>query len=391
VAVTGITLANGVAFGIAYTFGTFFKAMATDFGVGSGSTALIFGVTLLFFFGGGIFAGPFADRLGDARPLLVLGGAMLVAGLLATSAADRLWVGVLSYGVGVGVGGGLFVAPLTAMVGRIFVRRRAAAMAFIATGNGLGTLIFSPLSESIIDADGWRRAYVVLAVIAAVVLTASTVMLMGYPPTADGTTADSVSALSTVRRFVGDRRALAMWGAGVLMSIGLFIAFTFIVPFAVEAGVTSAGASRLVGVVGLSSIAGRVGLMVVAGRLGPVRLMQLTLAVQPIAYAVWLIAGSRYVLLVMFAVMLGIAYGGFVAVAPEALLHLVGMSGAGMSIGLLFLSFGVGGLIGPPAAGYLADAVNSTSTVIGVVIGIVLLGGLVSLAMTGPPAPESGA
>ncbi len=114
--------ANGAAFGTAYTFGTFFDSMADEFGSDSGSTALLFGVTLLFFFGMGIVTGPIADRVGYHR-LLAIGGTMFVAGLWATANVDSLTVGYVTYGLGVGVGSGCFIAPLTALVGLVFVQQ----------------------------------------------------------------------------------------------------------------------------------------------------------------------------------------------------------------------------------------------------------------------------
>jgi predicted MFS family arabinose efflux permease len=165
------------------------------------------------------------------------------------------------------------------------------------------------------------------------------------------------------------------------MSVGLFVAFAFVVPFAIDDGVSSAGASRLIGLIGLSSVLGRLGLMMVAARTGPVRLMQLTLVLQPLAYLIWLLAGGRYAALAAFAVVLGIAYGGFVAVSPEALIYLLGTSGIGTTMGLLFLSFGVGGLVGPPAAGFLADGAGSNVIPIGVVIALLLAALAASLPM----------
>ena len=78
--------ANGTGFGTAYTFGTFFDSMAEEFGTERGSTALLFGLTLLFFFGFGVVSGPLSDRFGHHR-LLAVGGALFVGGLTLTSQA----------------------------------------------------------------------------------------------------------------------------------------------------------------------------------------------------------------------------------------------------------------------------------------------------------------
>jgi len=387
VAAIGVAAANGLGFGTVYTFGTFFDAMVEEFDSGSGPTALIFGVTLLCFFGSGLISGPLYDRIG-ARPILIVGGAMFVLGLLATARADQLWLGVLTYGVGVGLGGGLYVVPLTVLVGVIFDRHRAMALAVVAVGNGVGTLVLSPLSESIISGDSWRKAYDTIAIIGVVVIALALVAVVPAPTKPDPPRGvrDAVESARRVRRLASFR---SLFWASILMSTSLFIAFGFVVPFATDAGVSSRSASALVGVIGFSSVFGRLGLMAVARHLGPIRLLQLTLVLQPMAYVLWLVAGGRYLVLVAFALLLGASYGGFVAVIPEVVIRLVGLEGLGTTMGIGFLAFGIGGLIGPPTAGLLADAADTPTTTISVVIGLVLAALVVSVPMGRAPTTDS--
>lgn len=368
VATVAVAAANGIGFGTAYSFGTFFKAMAAEFDTSNGATALIFGVTLLFFFGSGVVSGPISDRVGP-RPVLAVGGALFVAGLVATAYAQRLWMGVLTYGIGVGLGCGLYVSPLTALVGRLFAQRRTTALSVAAAGHGLGTLIMSPLSQRIIAARGWRDAYLTIAAMAAAIIAVALVALVRPPaavaapsPTGQGPAPGGYRAV--MGRAVANPGFRSLCLAAALMSVALFVAFAFIVPFAQDNGVSPAGASRLVGIIGLSSVLGRLGLMRVAARVGPLRLLQITLVLQPLAYLTWLAAGGRYPVLVVFAVLLGISYGGFVSVSAEAVIHLVGLAGIGSSMGLMWVSFGVGGLIGPPSAGFLSDQVGGRTAVI---------------------------
>ena len=387
VATLAVAAANGIGFGTAYSFGTFFKAMAAEFGTSNGATALIFGVTLLFFFGSGVVSGPVSDRFGP-RPVLAVGGALFVIGLVATANAQRLWVGVLTYGIGVGLGCGLYVSPLTALVGRLFARRRTTALSVAAAGHGLGTLIMSPLSQRIIAARGWRDAYLTIAAIAAAITAVALVALV-RPPAAVPTAPTGYRAV--MGRAAANRGFRSLCLATTLMSIALFVAFAFIVPFAEDHGVSPAGASRLVGIIGLSSVLGRLGLMRVAARVGPLRLLQITLVLQPLAYLTWLAAGGRYPVLVVFAVLLGVSYGGFVSVSAEAVIHLVGLAGIGSSMGLMWVSFGVGGLIGPPSAGFLSDQVGGrTAVIILACVGLLALALIASVPM-GRAAPHGAA
>lgn len=351
----GAAVASGTGFGTAYTFGAFFDAMATDFGTGRGATALVFGVTLLLFFGLGIVSGPLSDRVGPRR-LVVVGAVLIAAGLVITSRVDSVVVGYVSYGLGVGLGGGLIVTPMYATAGGWFVRRRALAMGLVASGNGLGTLLLVPLAESLIDAHGWRTAYLVIAALD-LTLFGLAAFLLARPPGA----AAPPPAIAHMRSIMRIDAFKVLFATGLLFSVSLFIAFAFVVDFATDEGVSSSRAALLVGIIGATSIVGRLGVTALSGRWSSVRLLQGCLAAQPVAFVLWLLSDGSYPVLVAFAVTMGVAYGGFVALGPEVAAVLFGVVGLGSIIGMQFLGAGLGGLLGPTTAGFLADASDGQS------------------------------
>ncbi|MEL6985576.1 MAG: MFS transporter, partial [Actinomycetota bacterium] len=95
-------LSTFTVFGVAYSFGSFFVPMADEFGSPRGAIALFFSITTFLYFGLGVVTGRISDRVGP-RPVLLFGAACLVIGLLATSQVQSLWVGYLTYGIGVGI------------------------------------------------------------------------------------------------------------------------------------------------------------------------------------------------------------------------------------------------------------------------------------------------
>ncbi|MEM8903919.1 MAG: MFS transporter, partial [Actinomycetota bacterium] len=353
---------------------------------GRGSTALVFAITLLLFFGTGVVSGPLSDRVGPRR-LVAVGGVLLVVGLLATSRVEQLWLGYFTYGIGVGLGCGLFVTPLYATAGRWFVHRRALALGIVSAGNGIGTLTLVPLAERVISDDGWRTAYVTLAVIDAVLLLfVLAVVRLPRAPTvaAAGPEPGFAERFAELRP---DPAFRTMFVVTLLASISLFTAFAFVVPFAEDEGVSSSRAALLVGVIGASSVLGRIAIGGLAGRFGSVRLLQGALAVQPVAYLVWLVAGGRYPLLVLFAVLLGVSYGGFVSLGPEVTAHLLGVVGLGTTFGLVFLATGLGGLVGPPLVGVLSDLSDGRGVPIAAVIVVTIAALATSLRLRRDPAP----
>jgi predicted MFS family arabinose efflux permease len=347
VVVAAAFLATFVVFGIVYSFGAFFDSMAEDFGTGKGATALMFSITTAFYFGLGLVSGKAADRVGP-RPLLVVAAAVLGVALVLTSRVPSIWLGYLTYGVGVGIAVACAYVPMVATVGAWFLRRRTAALGVAVAGIGVGTLVVAPLSERLIDAHGWRTAYVVLGVAGSALLLVAGLGAWRPPVTV-------VQEPVPLREIVRQRGFVILYVATALVSASLFVPFVFIKDYATEHGIDDAPATALVGIIGASSVVGRLGLGALGARLGATRLMQISFAIMTASFLIWLTAGDSYAHLVAFAIVMGVAYGGFIALAPAVTAGLFGTVGLGAVLGALYTAAAVGGLVGPPIAGTMID------------------------------------
>ncbi|MEZ5279681.1 MAG: MFS transporter [Acidimicrobiales bacterium] len=150
-------------FGVAYSFGAFFREMSDEFGTSSSATAFVFSLTVSMSFFFGLFTGRWADRVGP-RPVVLAAAASLCAGLLATSRVSSIWLGYLTCGLGVGFAVACGYVPMVSTVGGWFERKRATALGVAVAGIGLGTLAGAPLAASLIDSIGWRDTYVVFGI-----------------------------------------------------------------------------------------------------------------------------------------------------------------------------------------------------------------------------------
>lgn len=372
-------VATFVIFGVTYSFSTFFGAMADEFDAGNGATALMFGLTIFFLFTLSVLTGRWADRAGP-RPVVLTGAASMGIGLLATSFVHHLWLGYLSYGVGVGVAVACCYVPLVAQVSGWFARRRATALGVAVSGIGLGTLLGPPLASRLIDAQGWRTTYRLFAVISVVVLVAVAGWVRRAPTAASAAPVDlrAITATPIFRR---------LYASGLLMGLALFVPFVFLVPYAKDRGVAAGTAAWLVSLLGLGSIGGRLVFGSLGGRMGELRLYQLAVTVMAASFLLWLVAGDAYALMAAFAVLLGISYGGYVALSPAVFARLFGLTGLGAVIGALYTASGVGGLAGPYLAGRIIDVTDSYRVAI-VVAAVMAVGSALLLWTVREPARE---
>jgi MFS transporter, OFA family, oxalate/formate antiporter len=364
--VAGAFAVTFVGFGSAYTFSAFVESLQRDFGASRGSVSLVFSLAGFLYFGLGVVSGPLADRWG-ARRLAVAGMVLTGLGLAIASAARNLVEVYAAYGLGVGLGVGCAYVPAVGAVQRWFVRRRGFASGLAVSGIGVGTLVMPPLAAFLIDAVGWRDAYLILGCLAAAVGGGLALLIENDPrdrglgPDGDAVPAGSQTMPPTgasVREAIASRPFVALYAACLICSFGVFVPFVHLVPYALDHGVPQASAVLLLGVIGVGSTAGRFFLGGLADRMGR-RLSLLAMFMgMALALALWL-ASTGFWALAAFAFIYGIFYGGWVAVLPAVVMDYFGGRNVGGIIGVLYTSVAFGTLIGPSAAGFAFDLSHS--------------------------------
>lgn len=374
-----------VVYGIAYSFGAFFKPMAAEFGAGRSSTSAVFSLTVLVWCVLGWPAGHLSDRFG---PRVVVGAGAIVmgCGLVLTAFINRLWIGYLTYSLGVGIGIATAYVPMVAVVGGWFLRRRNSALGIAVAGIGCGTVLVAPACAAMIQRLGWRETDLILGV-------AATVLLLGCAAIAERPPVHVTPSAIDVRVAVRTPAFGLLYLNSFLSSMALFVPFVYLPAFAHDHGANEIASSALISIIGGASVIGRLGLGAIADRTSTIRLYQACYLLLAGSFGLWLF-GSSYATLVVFAIAMGTGYGGFVALSPAVLAELFGVARLGTVMGILYTSGGVGALLGPPIAGMIIDYTGSYR---GAIV-YSLVGALASFAVLiplsrypGRPADISGA
>jgi MFS family permease len=366
-------LACFTLFGVAYSFGDFFKPMATEFGATREATSAIFSITACLYFLLGPITGYLTDRFGP-RPVVTAGALVMGIGLVLTSHIPALWFAYLTYGLGVGIGVSCCYVPLLAVVAGWFYRRRNTALGVAVSGIGGGTLVIPPFSGELIVHLGWRQAYTVLGVSSAVLLLVCAV-LSKRPPTGP-----QHVARPQIRRFMRDRNFLILYVSSAFANIATAIPFVFLPAYARDHGLGVVAAASLISFIGLTSMFGRIGLGTLADRVGLIRLYQTMVLALGLSYVIWLFAGS-YWTMVLFALAMGGTYGGYVALNPAVVADLFGVAGMGVVLGTLYTSTALTTLVGPPIVGGIVDHTGSYRLGILFTIATTAIGFVILLAL----------
>jgi MFS family permease len=348
-----------VIFGVAYSFAAFFRSFAAEFAADRADVSLVFGISGLIYFLLGAGAGMLADRYGP-RAVCSAGMLFIAGGLLASSFAQSMPGIYTAWGAGLGIGIGLVYAPSIGSVPPWFVRRRAFASGIASAGIGVGTLALPLLATSAIAALGWRHALQALAAGVVVVGLGSTQLLRRAPArSAPGAAAFGMSLREALR----SGRFWWMYAGCVLAAPAMFIPFAHVSAAARDLGVGDARAVGLVGLIGVGSIVGRFAIGGFADRLGRIASIALLEASLGACYLLWLAAGG-YGALALFALWLGLSYGGIVSLMPAVCMDLFGARAVASILGTLYSGAAFGNLLGPVVAGAVFDRTGSYVPVI---------------------------
>lgn len=170
---------------------------------------------------------------------------------------------------------------------------------------------------------------------------------------------DAPAASGPSRGLLRDPAVRRLALSGIFFTFALFVPFVFVPPLAVDDGIAPVTASLLVGLLGGGSILARLGSGPAIERIGSLRTYRACFVLHAASYPIWWLAGDSYALLVVFVTVLGIAYGGFVAVSASVVADGFGTRRLGSVLGVVYAGAAVGSLLGPPVAGRLLDATGS--------------------------------
>ena len=385
VAVWACFVALAVIFGVSYSFAAFFESLTLAFSAQRADVSLVFGISGLVYFVLGAGAGLLADRFGPLR-VCSAGMVCIAGGLLASSFAQSMTAIYAAYGVGVGIGIALVYTPAIACVQPWFTRRRGLAAGIASAGIGAGTVAVPLLATALIAAWQWRLALQVLAAGVLVVGLCATLLLRRAP----AATARSGAAVAghSLRQALASRQFWWLYLMAVAAGPGMFIPFAHASAAARDLGVPDGPAVGLVGLIGIGSLVGRFVIGGLADRVGRPLTLTLAQASLGLSYGLWW-AADGYPALAVFAVWLGLSYGGIVSLMPALCMDLFGARAVSAIIGTLYTGAAFGNLLGPWVAGAVFDARHSYAPVIAgsMALSVVATAAIWQLVRRAPPQP----
>ena len=234
-----------------------------------------------------------------------------------------------------------------------FSRRRGFALALLLTGSGVGSILYPPLTEWVIQHHGWRSSFLMLGGIALLGLPL-TAMLVRNRPEAVMVRVDNRAAGMTVAAAL---RTGAFW---ILAFITIFSAFsenglvTNLAAILTQHGVRASSAAVALSVRGGAGIVGRLLIGFAIDRVSPQRIQTFVLILAAAGTLILAFAGSGLSAFVGAAI-LGVGLGSEADVGPYLLARYFGRWHFSVLYGLTWTAYAIGGGTGPLWIGHLYD------------------------------------
>ncbi|HEY6453194.1 MAG TPA: MFS transporter [Steroidobacteraceae bacterium] len=367
--------ALGICFGFVgtqiYAFSAFTLPLSEEFGWTRGSIAL--GMTCVYVTT--IIALPLVgiliDKVGVRRPLLLSTlcfGVILCLFHFVDRNIRHYYFGlILLSALGAGTQSISYVRLIVAW----FDRRKGLALALGISGAGAGALILPPLVSRIIQASGWRDAFVALGLINIFIVLPALYLVVRNRPSERGLNPDG-DAAPRGDALVGDGsdggfgfmqalRTTTFWklaAATLLLGISLNGMVSQIIPLLVDRGVARADAGNLAALLGFSLIIARLGAGYMLDRFHPPFIAAGLLVFPVLGLAgLALIPGASAAAFMLIA--LGIGLGLEFDALGFFCVHYFGRVSLGRIYGTLFVLFNAGGALGSYFAGHSYDLFSS--------------------------------
>ncbi len=348
-----------------YAWSEFVPALTKSYGLSTAQTQLIFGVLIAVFTVSMVAAGRLLNRVGP-RWIAAVGGLAFGSGYWIASQSDGSFVFLLlGIGIVTGIGTGFcYVCPLSMCV-KWFPKRKGLVTGIAVAGFGGGAVLLSYLAETL-----FSRGMEVLAIFKFIsILYGGLIVLAALPL--------HMPKGETAKRhpieFHVLTRDLFFWGLALGMFAGTFAGLLVIgnlKPMILWAGVSSSFATSAISAFAAGNAIGRISWGWVTDKTGANAIPMSLAFLAVMVLLSWTFMATATGAIALSA-LLGAGFGAcFVVYAAQTASH-YGADHLAAIYPLVFLFYGVSGLVGPWLGGLIYDKTESYSG--GLLLSLVIL------------------
>lgn len=260
------TLVLALAFGTNVTVPVLVKPFEQEFGWSRAAISLAYTALTIGAAAGGLFWGSLSDKIG-AKHIAMFGVVMLSGSLMLLGRQDQLWSIYVLYFIIGGFGFACLFAPLLALVGLWFNRRKGLAFGIVTAGGAIGQGVAPVILQMMISASDWRDAITYMGAGYFVVMI-PLLLLLRPPPVLEASAAE-VSRSDTNLWGLPHRISIPWLAfAGIFCCICMAVPIVHLVPLGIGLNLSPETAVSLLATLMISGFFGRLFFGSLADRIG---------------------------------------------------------------------------------------------------------------------------
>lgn len=298
------------------------------------------------------------DRLGP-RWVVLGGGVLFGAGMLASGFVESPMALVATYGVCSGLGMGLVYGAAVSNTVKFFPDKKGLAGGLTTASYGLSSVIVPPIANGLIEMVGITETFKVLGIAMGVIIVGSSLVMEKCPANftvgslpSGGAAAGSGQVDMTWRQMLGTPTfyvMLAMLMCGAFS--GLMVTSQASPIAQTMVGATPTEAALLVSALALFNAMGRIASGTLSDKLGAVGTLRLVFVACACGMLVLLGASLTGLmgLMIVGVCLVGFCFGSVMGIYPGFTASQFGMPHNSVNYGIMFVGFALAGLVGPMA------------------------------------------
>ena len=379
-----------IHYALRYSYGTLLPEMLPSLSITKAQAGIIYSSYFIAYTVFSPILGLISDRY-NVRILLAVFVALMGVGAILMAYSTSQLQASLFFAV-TGVGCSACWAPVMGLAQRwTSDKRRGMSLALVDAGSSLGVMSAGAVIPLLVVPYGWRAGWMSLGILGFVSAIVSFFLIQSHPMTRSHPTAgpgeEERRAGITYKMLLSDKQFWWVGMAYLFTGFAIIVPFTFLSTYAVqELSFPYASATRLITIIGAGGIAGKLILGPVSDRWGRIKILVISAVL--IAGGNLAIAYSRGWILAAFAFIFGIGYGACWSMYAACASDFFSKQAAGKIIGLWTVYLGIGTMLSPIIAGWIAD---TTGTLMWSFL-IAMSGGVASLLLLLPmlKVPQTG-
>lgn len=378
--------------GAIYAYGVLLPDIMRAFGWESSLATLPQSILLFVYAVGMGIGGIVLDRTNPTR-VAIGGGIIFGLGLILASRATGIATLVGAYGIMAGIGFGFaYVAAVTAAMTTL-PHRRGLAAGLVVGAFGAGSAVWAPLAQRLLSTLGWSGLLFIFGIITIILLP---LLALGIRAPHHGAPGMHKQASGmTLNKALHTSNFWIVFAAYMLVTAAGLLWLNHYKLFGSAQGIPDAQAAWLVVITAVGSATGRVVMGGISDKIGRFPAL-IGAGIVGAAMFVLLAVGMPHVAIFVIAGVIGLCFGTWLSLYGPTSTDLFGLRAAGAIYGALYLSYGIGGLVGPTLGGRLADFTDSYRAAFLVAAAFCVLGAILffitsraqQLVYRHPPARE---